>query len=234
MATCKSLACASSLQTLTYLFAGGANRGFLGASYFLHSVLAFLALLPGGLLFLIETVLRNRHLKFITRGGKTDWGVSQSWFLIHQKRIWLANNFGFATTSEVITSTAYSHVRPWWCHKYQYGYKLQDGIPNSVVPKQARSLRNPLQIWTIFFSSNSPWPVCIWAHFSLRNLGCRRPWRSPLSCHRQTASWSQRRTRRRGSSCTSWRASPGFQSLGLWPCRDAEHQRPGRQICQWI
>lgn len=44
-----------------YLFASSANTGLLDASYFLHSVLAFLALFPGGLLFLIETVLRTQR-----------------------------------------------------------------------------------------------------------------------------------------------------------------------------
>lgn len=44
-----------------YLFAGSAYTGLLGASYFLHSVLAFFALFPRGLLFLKETMLQNTN-----------------------------------------------------------------------------------------------------------------------------------------------------------------------------
>lgn len=81
---------------------------------------------------------------------------------------------------------------------------------------------------------NSPWPVCAWAHSSWHNLGSRTPWQSLLSCHHRTESWSQRRRRHQGWSCTSWRASPWFQSLGLWPCRDGGHRRPTERKGQAI
>lgn len=50
-----------------YLFASSAHTGLLGASYFLHSVLAFFALFPRSLLFLKETMLENtdQHAFFI-------------------------------------------------------------------------------------------------------------------------------------------------------------------------
>lgn len=73
---------------------------------------------------------------------------------------------------------------------------------------------------------NSLWPVCAWARSSWRSLGSRTPWRNLSSCRHRTESWSQTRTQHRGWSCTSWPASPWFQSWGLWTCRGAAHRRP--------
>lgn len=86
-----------------------------------------------------------------------------------------------------------------------------------------------LNIYINIWMQNSLWQVCAWAHSSWRSLTSRTPLQNLLFCHRQTESWSQKRTQHQGWSCTFWRVSPWFQSSALLPCRGAEHRPPAEK-----